>query len=110
MHGHYRKFGRDENNQPLSDPLPPSDNQVAKLLTVADPQRIARLLQDLLHEQHSFRDYIWFAAVALQRIHGINTTRQKQGRALLTEVKRGKPAPTAAEQTDLFTPPEFTER
>ena len=99
MHGHFRKFGRDENNRPIQDPHPPSNDQVAKLLAVADVPRLARLLQDLLHEQHSFREYIWFPAVALQRIHGINTTRQKEGRAMLRDVKRTRPP--LPEQTPL---------
>ena len=95
LHGLMQAFGRDDDNHPFSAQhvaSPPTDNQVAMLLTVADEPRIARLLQTIFTEcrggAHPMYSYMWFPFVALQRIHGVSIERQKQARAALAIAKK----------------------
>ena len=97
LHGIMARFGRDEDNRPFDldhPPHPPTDNQVAALLSVADEGSIARLLQTLFIEcqsgAHPMYSYMWFAIVALQRCQGISFEAQKQARAALTIARKQK--------------------
>lgn len=90
LHGYMAKLGRDDRNQPLTDPHPPDLEIVAQFLAVAEPRRLETMLDALLIERQPAYSYAWFVTVALQRIHGIAWTETKKARAELRMVKRGK--------------------
>ncbi len=91
MWGYMAKCGRNaagDRYEPGNPPHPPSDDQVAQLLSVADERTITRMLEQLLHENHEPSSYFWFVAVALQRIHRITVETRRKAQAILVDVKR----------------------
>lgn len=101
LHGYMSKLGRDDRNQPIKDPHPPTDDLVAQFLAIADPRRLGTMLDSLLLDRQTCYSYGWFVTVALQRVHGIHFREQKEIRAALVDVKRQQryaaDAPTQAE-------------
>jgi hypothetical protein len=92
LHGYMERFGRDQNDRPIPKPHPPTNTEVAQFLAIAEPRRLADLLNSLLKQNQTCRTYYWFVVVALQRLHGIHITEQKAARAALRDVKRQPPS------------------
>ena len=114
LHGYMRKLGRDDNNRRHTDtgaePHPPDNEIVARLLAVAEPTRLAPMLENLMNDANASQDsalqphtYGWFIYVALSRLAGIHFTTTKAAEQQFRLHKRGQrpPAPPAAEQTGL---------
>jgi len=90
LHGYMAKLGRDDGNQPISNPHPPKDDLVAQFLAIAEPRRLGTMLDSLMCDRQTCYSYGWFVTVALQRIHGLHFQEQKKARAALQAVKRGQ--------------------
>jgi DNA-binding MarR family transcriptional regulator len=87
MHGYATKFPSPDNQKPH----PPDETACAQLLAVAPWPRIERMFYDLTAErQTAGYNWAWFVVVALQRIHGISATKQKQTREQLKLIGRQK--------------------
>lgn len=69
-------------------PHPPTDDQVAQVLAIADERTVTRALELLLTDGHEPSSYYWFVAVLLHRIHGITIDQRKKATAALVDVKR----------------------
>ena len=114
LHSHFAKIGVDDDGRRFLDtggaPHPPPDTLVAQLLAVAPAPRLYACLDNLVRErQHQPRNYGWFIAVALQRIHGITWQQTKAARAQLREVKRRQPPPQP-QQAELPIPQQADQR
>lgn len=81
------KLGRDDNNQPTPHAHPPDAAIVAQFLAVAEPHRLAPMLENLMLDKQPAYSYAWFVTVALQRMHGIGWQQTKKARAALRVVK-----------------------
>src|ERR1035437_8661721 len=76
----YRKLLRHGRGSP-----PPDNEIVARLLSVAEPQRLMPMLENLMHDANASQDsalqphsYGWFVYVALSRIEGIHFTETRK--------------------------------
>ena len=117
LHGYMRKLGRDDQNRRHADtgaePHPPDNEIVARLLAIAEPARLAPMLENLMCDANASQDsalqphsYGWFVYVALSRLAGIHFTQTKKAEQQFRLHKRGqRTAPTtpppAAEQSGL---------
>jgi hypothetical protein len=103
---YFSRFGRDDRGQPLQSPPPPTDDLVAQFLAIAEPARMATMLDNLsidalaAHAHHpgsrgalNPTNYAWFITVALSRVHGISFQVTRKIRADLREVKRQRQEP-----------------
>jgi hypothetical protein len=95
LHSYKCKFGRERHAHA------PTDEEVAKFLSVASWPQLSNLLYELMAERkEAGYSYAWFWTVALQRIHGIGPSEQRKIRTQLFEARRPRPAP--AEQQPLL--------
>jgi DNA-binding MarR family transcriptional regulator len=92
LHGYMAKCGRNPAGDRYADagnpPHPPTDDQVAQVLAIADERTVTRALELLLTDGHEPMSYYWFVAVLMHRIHGITIEQRKKGAAILVDVKR----------------------
>lgn len=88
LHGYKCKFGRDKN------PHAPTDDEVAKFLSIAEWPRLQDFLYGLMAERKEAGEkYAWFWTVAIQRLHHISPDEQRRIRSELRLVGKPKPAP-----------------
>ena len=112
LHGYMAKCGRNAAGDRYADtgnpPHPPSDDQVAQVLAIADERTVTRALETLLTDGHEPTSYYWFVAVLLQRIHGVTIAQRKAATARLVDVKRQ--AKRAAQDAGQLPDKQYTEQ
>ena len=95
LYGYMRKFG------PEREPHPPDTLIIAQLLAIAPRARLEALLTSMFKARlRAGRNYAWFVAVALDRIHGLKFESLGERRSELELVRKPRPAP--AEQQPLL--------
>lgn len=97
LHNLMSKWGEEPNCHP------PDDLLVAQFLSITHPERLRKLLYDLmaLSPRPHIHSYGWFRRVAMQQIHGISPQEQRHTRANLREAKREAVKPAPPEQQPL---------
>jgi hypothetical protein len=103
VHSYRAKFGRHNSGEnegklyldtPGDPPEPPDRAIMARIMGIADPQHLARLLDELWseagqklamhpHQENALqpRSYGWFVTIALERIHHIHWSQTAQATA-----------------------------